>query len=105
MTEWEGLDRTEDHAYYMGELVEISPESFTPEEKRKILHDMIASSAAIENTMRDDFAKLGEAEQTQLIDALAADGPRDRRWWYESLVDGPRHRNFPTLLEGPSRDH
>lgn len=103
MTEWEGLERAEDHAYFMGELVEISPESFTPEEKREILRDMIASSAAIENAMRDDFAKLGEAEQTHLIDTLAANGPRNRKWWYEVLVNDPKHRDFPTLPEDPSQ--
>lgn len=102
MTKWEGLERAEDHAYFMGELVEISPESFTLEEKREILRDMIVSSTAIENAMRDDFAALGEAEQTRLIDALTADGFRDHGWWYEALVDGPRHRDFPMLPEEPS---
>ena len=79
----------------MAELVDISPESFTLEEKKQILHDMIASSSAIENAMRDEFAELDEVTQTRLIDDLAADGPRSREWWHEVLVDGPRHRDFP----------
>lgn len=103
MTDWKALEDAEDHAYFMAELMDISPESFTIEEKKQILHDMIASSSAIENAMRDEFAELDEVTQTRLIDDLAADGPRSREWWYEVLVDGPRHRDFPTLSDGSRR--
>ena len=75
-TDWKALEDAEDHAYFMAELMDISPESFTLEEKKQILHDMIASSSAIENAMRDEFAELDEVTQTRLIDDLAADGPR-----------------------------
>ena len=91
MTDWKALEDAEDHAYFMAELMDISPESFTLEEKKQILHDMIASSSAIENAMRDEFAELDEVTQTRLM------------WWYEVLVDGPRHRDFPTLTDGPRR--
>lgn len=83
MTDWKALEDAEDHAYFMAELMDISPESFTIEEKKQILHDMIASSSAIENAMRDEFAELDEVTQTRLIDDLAVDGPRSREWWYE----------------------
>ena len=100
-TDWNALTAEEDRAYFMAELVEISPQSFTLEEKQRILRNMIEASAAIENAMRDEFAELDEVTQTRLIDDLAADGPRSREWWYEVLVDGPRHRDFPTLTDGP----
>ncbi len=64
---------------------------------------MIASSAAIENAMRDEFAELDEVTQARLIDGLVADGPRSREWWHEVLVDGPKHRDFPTLADSPRR--
>ena len=102
-TDWQALEEAEDHAHFMAELVEISPESFTLEEKKQILRELIESKAAIENAMRDDFARLDEVTQTRLIDDLAADGPRSREWWYEVLVDGPRHRDFPTLTDDPRR--
>ena len=102
-TDWNALTAEEDRAYFMAELVEISPQSFTLEEKQRILRNMIETSAAIENAMRDEFAELDEVTQTRLIDDLAADGPRSREWWYEVLVDGPRHRDFPTLTDGPRR--
>ncbi|WP_346697390.1 hypothetical protein [Thermophilibacter mediterraneus] len=95
--DWNQLEAREDHAYFMAELVDMSPESFTLEEKRKILDDMIASSSAIENRMREDFAKLDEVTQTRLLDSLGASGCRDRDWWYRMLMDGPVHREFPTI--------
>ena len=98
-TEWTALEEAEDHAYFMAELMEISPESFTLEEKKQILRELITSKAAIENAMRGEFAELDEVTQTRLIDGLAADGPQSREWWYEVLVDGPRHRDFPTLSD------
>ena len=54
MTEnWKDLEDAEDLAYFRAELVEISPESFTLEEKRQILEDMWKTSSDIENRMRD----------------------------------------------------
>ena len=96
-TDWNALTAEEDRAFFMAGIVEISPESFTLEEKQEILRDMVAASAAIENAMRDDFARLDEVTQTRLIDALAEAGPRDRDWWYRTLVAGPRHREGITI--------
>ena len=97
MADWQTLNEAEDHAYFMAELVDMSPESFTLEEKKAILDDMIESSTAIEDAMREDFARLDEVTQTRLLDSLGALGCRDRDWWYRMLVDGPRHRAFPTI--------
>ena len=36
-TDWKALEDAEDHAYFMAELMDISPESFTLEEKKQIL--------------------------------------------------------------------
>ncbi len=35
-TDWKALEEAEDHAYFMAELMDISPESFTLEEKKQI---------------------------------------------------------------------
>lgn len=97
MTDWKTLEEAEDHAYFMAELVDISPESFTLEEKKQILEDMWKTSSDIENRMREDFAKLDEVSQTKLLDSLGASGYRDRDWWYRMLMDGPKHRAKPTI--------
>lgn len=96
-TDWQTLEEAEDHAYFMAELVDISPESFTLEEKRKILDGMLEASSAIENRMRGNFAELDEVTQTRLLDSLGTSGYRDRDWWYRMLMDGPRHRDKPTI--------
>lgn len=96
-TDWQTLEEAGDHAYFMAELVDISPESFTLEEKRKILDDMLEASSAIENRMRGNFAELDEVTQTRLLDSLGTSGYRDRDWWYRMLMDGPRHRDKPTI--------
>lgn len=47
--------------------------------------------------MCEDFAKLDEVSQTRLLDSFGASGYRDRDWWYRMLMDGPRHRDGPTI--------
>lgn len=94
---WKDLEDAEDLAYFRAELVEISPESFSLEEKKQILEDKRKASSDIENRMREDFAKLDEVSQTKLLDSLGTSGYRDRDWWYRMLMDGPKHRDKPTV--------
>lgn len=94
---WKNLEDTESFAFFMAELVDISPESFTLEEKMQILENMWKTSSDIENGMREDFAKLDEVSQTKLLDGLGASGYRGRDWWYRMFMDEPRHRDKPTI--------
>ncbi len=87
----------EDYAHFQADLVEMSPESFTLDELREILGNMIRSKVALEDSMREHFATLGEVEQTRLLDMLGTSGCKDREWWYRMLMDGPVHREFPTI--------
>lgn len=97
MTGWKALENAEDNAHLKAKLMDIPSESFTPEKKKQIPHDMIASSSAIENRMREDFAKLDEVAQTRLLDSFGAPGCRNRDWWHRMLMDSPMHRKFPTI--------
>lgn len=97
----EAMKEMEDYAHFRAELVEYSPESFTAEELREILDDMIRSKVALEDGMREHFATLTEAEQTLLLDSLGVSGYRDRDWWYRMLMDGPVHRARPTIWLRP----
>ena len=92
---WKNLEEAEDFAYFRAELVEMSPESYSLEEKKQILKDMWKMSSDIENRMREDFAKLDEVSQTKLLDSLGVSGYRD--WWYRMLMDGTKHRDKPTI--------
>lgn len=96
-TNFETLCEAEEHAHLMAGLVEMSPDSFTLEQKRAILAELIKSKVAMENGMRESFSRLGEVEQTMLLDSLGKSGHRDREWWYRMLMDGPVHRDLPTL--------
>lgn len=79
------------------ELVEMSPESYSLEEKKQILEDMWKMLSNIENKMREDFAKFDEVLQTRLLDSLGTSGYRDHDWWYCTLMDVPRHRDRLTI--------
>lgn len=59
--DWKALTEEEEIAYFKTELVGISPQSYSLEEKEQICEDMGRPSAAIEDAMREDFAKLDEA--------------------------------------------
>lgn len=94
---WKNLEDAEDSAYFRAGLVEMSPESYSLEEKKQVLEDMWKASSDIENRMREDFARLDEVTQTRLLDSLGTSGYRDRDWWYRMLMDGPKHRDKPTI--------
>ena len=96
-TERQTLEEAEDRAYFMAELVDISPENFTLEEKKQILEEMRNTSPDIRNRMREDFAKLDEMSQAKLLGGLGASSYRDRNWWHRMLANGPKHRDKPTI--------
>lgn len=63
MTDWKTPENLEDYAHFRAELVELSPESFTLDELRQVLDDMIESKVAIEDGMREHFATPGVRRQ------------------------------------------
>ena len=54
-TDWNALQQAEDMAYFRADLCLYSPESYTLDEKRDICNEMISSSKAILDAMREDF--------------------------------------------------
>lgn len=95
----EEMKEAEALAYFRAELVDISPESYTLDEKKQISEDMDASSAAIEDAMREDFEKLDEVTQTKLLDMLCASGIESPQWWWDVLVGegDPLYRELEPL--------
>lgn len=94
--DWKALTEEEEVAYFKAELVGISPQSYSLEERKQISEDMDETSAAIEDAMREDFAKLDEVAQTLLLDKLGASGYRDREWWRRMLMDESAEPGKPT---------
>ena len=52
------LTQAEDMAYFRADLCIYSPESYSLEEKKEICNDMMATSKAVLDAMREDFEQL-----------------------------------------------
>lgn len=93
------LAQQEDYAYFQGELCLISPESFTPEEKRQIALSMLASSKAVLDAMRADFEERPKEEQDAILTMLYDSADEEPEWWHDVLVgDGdPLYSGLDTL--------
>lgn len=52
------LTQAEDMAYFRADLCIYSPESYSLEEKKEICNDMMATSKAVLDAMRNDFERL-----------------------------------------------
>lgn len=74
--------------------MDMSPENFSLEGKRLILDDIISSSTAIENALREDFARPDEA---RLLDGLGTSNRRGRDRRRRMFMDSPQHRDRPTI--------
>lgn len=93
------LAQDEEMAYFRGELCLYSPQSYTLEEKRQICNDMVASSKAILDAMREDFESRPPQERAELLSMLCSSGEEGPDWWWDVLVgDGdPLYRDFRPL--------
>ena len=67
------LTQAEDMAYFRADLCIYSPESYSLEEK-KICNDLMATSKAVLDTMREDFEQLPPDARAKLLDMLCASG-------------------------------
>ena len=84
------LTQAEDMAYFRADLCCYSPESYTLEEKKEISNDMMATSKAVLDAMREDFEQLPPDARAKLLDMLCASGVESPQWWWDVLVgDGP----------------
>ena len=54
-TNWEELRQAEEMAYFRADLCLYSPESYSLEEKKQICNDMMETSKATLDAMREDF--------------------------------------------------
>ena len=68
------LAQAEDMAYFRADLCLYSPESYSLEEKRQICNDMMSTSKAVLDAMREDFEQLPPDACAKLLDMLCASG-------------------------------
>ena len=80
------LAQAEDMAYFRADLRLYSPESYTLDEKKEICNDMMATSKAVLNAMREDFEQLPPDARAKLLDMLCQSGVESPEWWWGVLV-------------------
>ena len=93
------LAQAEDMAYFRADLCCYSPESYSLEEKKEICNEMMSTSKAVLDAMREDFEQLPPDARAKLLDMLCASGVESPQWWWDVLVgDGdPLYRELEPL--------
>lgn len=69
-TKWEELRQAEEMAYFKAGVCLYSPESYSLEEKKEICNEMMASSKAMLDAMREDFQSYPPEFRAKLLDML-----------------------------------
>ena len=83
---WTELQRAEDRAYFQADLCLCSPESYSLDEKRDICNEMISSSKAILDAMREDFLTYPPELRSKLLTIICKAEPENADWWWAVLV-------------------
>ena len=98
-TTWTELQQAEDMAYFRADLCLYSHESYTLEEKRDICNDMMSTSKAMLDAMREDFERLPPDVRSKLLDMLCQSGAESPEWWWDVLVGegDPLYRDLEPL--------
>ena len=93
------LTQAEDMAYCRADLCLYSPESYSLEEKKEICNDMMATSKAVLDAMREDFQSYPPELRAKFLDMLCASGVESPQWWWDVLVGegDPLYRELEPL--------
>ena len=96
---WEELKQEEEMAYFRADICLYSPESYSLEEKKQICNDMMSTSKATLDAMREDFEQLPPDARAKLLDMLCASGVESPQWWWDVLVGegDPLYRELEPL--------
>lgn len=78
-TDWTALQQAEDMAYFKADICLYSPESYTLEEKHDMCNEMISTSKAVLDAMREDFQSYPIEIRTKLLDMLCLAGACERK--------------------------
>ena len=81
------LTQAEDMAYFRADLCIYSPESYSLDEKRDICNDMMATSKAVLDAMREDFQSYPPELRAKLLDMLCQSGVETPEWWFTPISE------------------
>lgn len=93
------LTQAEEMAYFRADICCYSPESYTLDEKKQICNDMVSTSKAVLDAIREDFDSQPPEFRERLLAAICEGEPEDADWWRAILVgDGdPLYNEFVPL--------
>jgi hypothetical protein len=93
------LTQAEEMAYFRAGLCLHSPESYTLDEKKEICNDMMSTSKAMLDAMREDFESMPPELRSKLLDMLCESGVESPQWWWDVLVGegDPLYRELEPL--------
>lgn len=77
----EKLSRREEELEFLRDVIEYSPESFTGEQIVDLLHEQRRIHDAMDQRVREDFARQSPELQERLLESLDGAGGHDRLWW------------------------
>ena len=78
------LTQVKDVAYFRADLCLYSQESYSLEEKKEICNNMMATSVAILDAMREDYEQMPPEARAKLLDMLCASGVESPQWWWDA---------------------
>lgn len=93
------LTQAEDMAYFRADLCCYSPESYSLEGKEEICNEIMSTSKAVLDAMREDFEHLPPDARAKLLDMLCASDVESPQWWWDVLVGegDPLYRELEPL--------
>ena len=74
-------------AYFREDICLYSPESYTLDEKKEICNDMMSTSKAMLDAMREDFESMPPELRSKLLDMLCQSGVETPEWWLTPISE------------------
>lgn len=97
---WDELCQAEELAYFKGDMVLDSPESYTTEEMLEVVMEMLEAAIAVQDAMHKDFMSHTPEERQTLLDACVGSGTASEEWWNNTLLGYEEMPDYPAQITG-----
>lgn len=97
---WTELCQAEELAYFKGDMVIDNSESYTAEEKRAVLMEMLEATIAVQDAMHEDFMSYTPEERQALLNVCVGSGTASRAWWKNMLLGYEDMPDYPAQVTG-----
>ena len=97
---WDELCQAEELAYFKGDMVLDSPESYTAEEMWDVVMEMLEATIAVQDAMHEDFMSHTPEERQALLDACIGSDTASEEWWNNTLLGYEEMPDYPAQITG-----